>query len=289
MLFDTPDSPNAVKWIDNMKDFNPICDPNKILVVMCVWKRFQNIEETLTTLDANNIPINLCIFNNNYSKKNDFITNINKVNVKNIDVNVYHSPDNIRGIGRFVMTHYICKYIHNYDRVFFVDDDQSFDKEFLKSFLNMFDKYENSAIFWFGKIFCDKTIKEDKNPYWSPQSWSTLSVDVPEHIKLIKNSLLIENTINTYHIHYGGTGGCIYPTNVFQSLDIFNYNEKYRHIEDLTLSYLFKYEYNGQLIANLNNNNLIDNIRDIENVTQYKGLIHVKNELLKELHNYYEK
>lgn len=287
ILFRNSDLDNAKKWISKMNGFKPICDKNKILVVMCFYKRLINIEKTLKSLKKQNKSINLCIWNNNFDKKDEIEKELKKYNYENIDINIYHSPENIRGIGRFVMTHYICKYINDYENVFFIDDDQYLNENFINTFLNKYKKYENAAIFWFGKIFNPEVIQNHKNPYWHPQSLNMLSNEkIPLCFEEITNQKNIIDEI--YNVDYGGTCGCIYPGYIFKDLDIFNFNIKYRHVEDLTLSYLFKYKYNGKLIVDRKQNKLITAIEDVDkSIAQYRKLIDLKNELLKELYYYY--
>ena len=286
MLFDNSDFENSKQWIINIKNFKPKCDKQEIFIVMCTWKRFHNIKKTIISMEKQNIKINLCIWNNNYNEKNILLKQISNIKNVNVKINVFHSLENIGGIGRFVMVNHICSNICDYNSVFFIDDDQIFHKDFIKKMNKTYSKFDNCAVFWFSKLFNTKHILDSNDPYWTPQSYNTLNNIIPKHIipKLKKNR--IENTI--YNVDYGGTCGCIYPTYIFKDFNIFKFNKKYRYIEDLLLSYLFKYEYNGKLIVDLNNNHFVKIIQDNDEETaQFYKLKEKKNELLKLLHQHY--
>ena len=82
---------------------------------MCLWKRIHYLKNTLQYLEDQNINnyITLCLWNNN----KDLINEINKIiqdfKGNKVKVIVHHSPENIGGIGRFILTKYICeKKIH---------------------------------------------------------------------------------------------------------------------------------------------------------------------------------
>ena len=268
-------------------NFIPNCD-NKILFVMCMWKRFDNLPLIVKSIANENKDVNLCIWNNNYEEKDKLINIVSNLKYKNVDINVYNSPENIRGIGRFVMTHYIINNFKQYEYVFFLDDDQYITNNFIERMLKMYNQYENSAVFWFSKIFNTNYIKNHHNPYWYPNAWWPIPTSsCPNHLFRTIKELHITKKI--YNINYGGTGGCIYPTHVFKSDDIFLFNKKFRHIEDLLLSYLFKYKFNGKLISNGDNHDIVKSIKDKgENLEQHKKLYDIKNLLLKLLHSFYE-
>lgn len=193
-----------------------------VLVVMCLWKRLHYLDNTIQYLIDQNINkmINLCIWNNNIDEKDRINTIINKYDNSNkINIVINHSTENIGGIGRFVLTKYICETQYNFEHVIFIDDDQIFDND---CFDILLDKVKPDASYhWSGKKFY-----KDRG-YWNCYSniWPKLRDDIN-----------IENFDENY-LEYGGTGFMIINTECFMMEHFYNFNEKYKFIEDLWMSY----------------------------------------------------
>lgn len=200
----------------------------KIAVIMCVWSRFNLLEKTLDMLESQTDKnFDFFIWNNNSKVKEvKDLFNENKYSF-NIETKTYHQ--NIGGIGRFYYAHYIS---NQYDYVIFIDDDQEFDKNLIKTF------------------------KEEANPqtisgWWAYKIWG-------EYNQRTRSQPYQE-------ADYVGTGGMICPTSIFQDFKLFEtLPREYIFVEDLWLSYFAKYEHNYKLQSSNVNINFIpnENIRD---------------------------
>jgi hypothetical protein len=208
------------KHYETISIVEPI-NKNSILVVMCVWKRIQYLKNTIEYLEKQNIdkPITLCVWNNNIDNKQDIDTIIKNNCCKNIHIILHHNVENIGGIGRFIITKYVCEKKHAFKNVIFIDDDQIFQNDCFEILLkNVKDK---KSYHWSGKKFY-----KDKG-YWDSYSniWPKLRTD----IKL--------NNFNDEYLDYGGTGFMIINTECFLMEDFYKFNKKYKFIEDLWMSY----------------------------------------------------
>jgi hypothetical protein len=196
-------------------------DPESILVVMCVWKRIQYLNNTLKYLENQNIDksITLSIWNNNKESSNEIDKIINDFNGKKVKVIIHHSNENIGGIGRFIFTKYICEKKNHFENVIFIDDDQIFNNDCFEILLSKIKR--NEPYHWSGKKFY-----KDRG-YWNCYSniWPKLRYD-------------IDNThFNENYLEYGGTGFMIINTECFLMDDFYKFNENYKFIEDLWMSY----------------------------------------------------
>ena len=196
-------------------------NPDSVLVVMCVWKRVRYLNRTLQCLENQDIgsPITLCIWNNNRASVdeiNNIVTHFNGRKVKTI---VHHSPENIGGIGRFVFTKYICEKKTHFQNVVFIDDDQMFGADSFRALLNNVKGKE--SYHWSGKIFY-----RDRG-YWN--CWSNVWPELRDDID--------SANFDDNYLHYGGTGFMIINTECFLMDEFYQFNEKYKYIEDLWMSY----------------------------------------------------
>jgi len=189
---------------------NASFDKDGICIVMCTWKRRQYLQNTIIMLEKqkNKQKINFFIWNNNNNEESSFFSTI-KSNI--ININIHHSPINIGGIGRFILTKYICEKLHHFPSVIFIDDDQLFDNNTIEILLTNFN--ENESYHWSGKIF-------NKSSYW--KGISNVYHPCGEHYK---------------YLDYGGTGFMIINTECFLIEDFYKFNKKYLFIEDLWMSY----------------------------------------------------
>lgn len=205
----------------NTIDINANIDPNSVLVVICLWKRIHYLKNTLEYLENQNIDklITLCIWNNNKDSIDEINKIINDFNGSKVKIIVYHSPENIGGIGRFILTKYICEKKTYFENVIFIDDDQIFKIDCFKILLN--NVKEKESYHWSGKKFY-----KDRG-YWNCwiNIWPKLRND-------------IDNTnFNDNYLDYGGTGFMIINTECFLMDEFYQFNKKYKFIEDLWMSY----------------------------------------------------
>jgi len=193
----------------------------KIPIIMCNWKRTDNIPRTLAMLEGQtNHEFKLYIWNNNAEDKEklDEIVKMYKLSYK---IDVQHSNKNVGGIGRF----YFAKEVANtgYDGpCIFIDDDVQFGEDMVETFISEF-RPDTIHSFYAHKI---------KDSYWDKEGIDTPGEDVD----------------------YCGTGGMILPIRVFTENELFEeLPERYKFIEDLWLSYYFKYKCKGSLKRSNNN------------------------------------
>lgn len=204
---------NYKYYYNNIGLHNLKIDNDGILVIMCCWKRIQYLEKTIKMLEKQNIKqkINLFIWNNNFIEKEKIDIIINNNSNFKINIFCHHSNTNIGGIGRFILTKFVCEKINHFKHVIFIDDDQIFDNY---SFQILLDNVEDKKSFnWSGKIF-------NNNSYW--KGWSNIY-----HTEIN----------NSDYLDYGGTGFMIINTECFLMESFYNFNEKYKFIEDLWMSY----------------------------------------------------
>jgi len=136
-----------------------------------------------------------------------------------MQVIIHHSLENIGGIGRFVMTKYICEQKHNFENVIFIDDDQIIRDNFVTILLD--NKIQGSGFHWYGRKFYNDKL------YWD--SWLTRR-------NTERNDYDYTN-FNKNLLDYGGTCGMIIDTECFLLDDFYNFNIKYQFVEDLWMSY----------------------------------------------------
>lgn len=248
---------NIFKYFKYYKQINldaSFFDKDGICVVMCTWKRLQYLKNTITMLEKQNIKqkINLFIWNNNIKEKL-FFTNINS---DIINIYVHHSSVNIGGMGRFILTKYICEKFYNFPYVIFIDDDQLFDNDAIKVLLNNVNK--NQSYHWSGKIF-------NGSSYW----------------KGVSNVYHLSGG-NYKYLDYGGTGFMIINTECFLMDDFYKFNKKYLFIEDLWMSFFISKNLSYKLINGKELKNKVKIIDDENNtkIAQVNLLRQLKDEFL---------
>ena len=214
---------NSFSYIShyNLININGNISTNSVLVIMCLWKRIHYLKDTLHYLEEQNIDksITLCIWNNNNDSINEINEIIKNFNGKKVKVVIHHSPENIGGIGRFIFTKYICEKKTFFKNVIFIDDDQIFETDCFKILLN--NVKEQKSYHWSGKKFY-----KDRG-YW--ECWSNIW---PKLRKDIDNTNFDDN-----YLDYGGTGFMIINTECFLMDDFYHFNEDYKFVEDLWMSY----------------------------------------------------
>ena len=250
---------------------NKEVDKDSILVVMCLWKRIHYFSNTLQYLENQNInkTITLCLWNNNLDNKNKINKLVNSIKSKKINILLHHN-ENIGGIGRFVFTKYICEQKHNFENVIFIDDDQTFGNDTLQILLNKVKPKQ--SYHWSGKKF-----------YKNSEYWNCYSNIWPKIRSDIDTTNFDEN-----YLDYGGTGFMIINTECFLMDDFYEFNEDYKFIEDLWMSYyvINKLGYKLQNGRELKNKVKIIEGENKSSIAQVNLLKPLKEEFLELLRTY---
>jgi hypothetical protein len=241
---------NYHPYYNQITNNNNIIDKNGILVVMCVWKRLQYLEQTLYYLERQNIKdtINICIWNNNYDQMNDVQRIIDNFKTKKNRIFIHHSKENIGGIGRFILTKYICEKINKFEKVIFIDDDQILKENFISILLENFKI--KTGFHWYGKKFYKDRLYMN--------SW-----------KNFKYKERIDYDYSNFDrniLDYGATCGMIIDTECFLKNEFYLFNKKYQFIEDLWMSYYAINKLNYKLINGYSNlSTSIENVPSLSN------------------------
>lgn len=95
-------------------------------VVMCTWKRPENLVTTIATLkQQKGVKPHLYIWNNNLSIRK-IVDDV--VAGTDLPVTVIHSESNVGGFGRF---YYAKQLANTYPYIIFIDDDQLLEEDSL--------------------------------------------------------------------------------------------------------------------------------------------------------------
>lgn len=233
-------------------------------IVMCQWRRVEFFEETIRSLNNQTIKnIHLYLWNNN-KNKSDLLESMIHSGGAEFNISWCHSPENIGGIGRFVLVRRLMNEGGIGDKIIFIDDDQIFSPKFVETVL---DKHKpRSGYHWYGRKFQGKSYV---------QGWSNMNPRSQED----------HDTLD-----YGGTGAMAIDTELFAHPEFFAFNRKYQFIEDLWMSYFAKKRlgyvlYNGREIKQMVTMN--KKCQDDENSQWIKDK-EIKNEFLSALRSYGE-
>jgi len=239
-------------------NFNTIINnnDNNISIAMCTWKRFNNLENTLELLNSQTIKnIHLYIWNNNFEKAELLYDILTKKIYKNLNISWHNSPENIGGIGRFLIVKKLINDNIYINKIIFIDDDQYFGLNAIEILICNFKPL--TSYNWYGKIFKNKS-------YWN----GILNMNLKNYI--------INNKIK--YLDYGGTGFMIIDTNCFTHPDIFKFNKKYLFIEDLWLSYFIINKLNYKILNGIDLSNKVFIKKDKHEL--HKSLYDLKIEFL---------
>jgi hypothetical protein len=175
---------------------------SNVPVVMCTWKRPENLQTTIDLLRNQTKPVVFYVWNNNEKIRNAIDEIVRKE--KKLPIHVSHSASNIGGFGRFYQARSIANE-HKY--VIFIDDDQTFDKNMAKDFKN---EARPKSIYsqWSYRI-------KDADNYWRRR-----------------------DTREDEQAHYIGTCGMISDTDIFSNERLYTCPNKYWFVEDFWLSYI---------------------------------------------------
>jgi hypothetical protein len=175
---------------------------NAVPVVMCTWKRIENLQKTIELLRNQTQPTVFYIWNNNKEMRGEIDEIVKKEKI--LPIHVSHSSYNIGGFGRFYQARNIA---NEYNHVVFIDDDQTFDRHTVKDF------------------------KKEAKPKSIYSQWSY-------RIKDVNNYWRRRDTEKDEQAHYIGTCGMISDINIFKNERLYTCPHKYWFVEDFWLSYI---------------------------------------------------
>jgi hypothetical protein len=183
---------------------SPTHSHSKLPVIMCSHKRISGFKTTIKQLEIQTFKnFKLFVWNNNPDYTQDFSLILKN---SSLDYELYNSPSNIGGFGRFYYAREIRKNPDFLDYCVFIDDDTTFGNEILDVFMK------------------EKT----KNTIYSHFGWKFNGLDY------------YNSWIGVYpgqEMHYAGTGGMILDMNVFDDDGLFSCPDDYWFVEDLWLSF----------------------------------------------------
>jgi hypothetical protein len=208
-----------------------------IHIVVCYWKRIENLETQLDNLNKQTVfkRIVLHIINNN---PDYFVFLTQKINeyskiFSNIQIILSHYSNEYFGFQRFFYIRDVILKKFIVDYVIIIDDDQIFD----------FD--------WVEKMY--QLAKPQTYFTWYVKKWNKQNLDYWKGnvIKINKNST--KNIDPNEIFHYGGTGGSIIDVNIFNpnsrlwEVPTNTQNYSVYNIEDLWLSFVITYYYGWEI------------------------------------------
>jgi glycosyltransferase involved in cell wall biosynthesis len=238
-----------------------------IHIVMCCWKRIFNLEKQVQNLTSqtcqNNIHFHL--LNNNRSNQHTLNEMVKTFKNYPIKIHLSHYDNQYYGFQRFLYIKDVLLKNYLLDYVVIIDDDQIFPINWLEKLWKM--RHPQIYGCWYGKSW-----------YQTCDYWNSSIVSYNDLV----NNLNKEKT----KFHYGGTGGSIIDTSIFNE-DSFLWNiptdlpknVSIYNIEDLWLSFIIIYYYNWTiqrtfLLPIINRDN------ETETVALYKTLIDQKQQLI---------
>jgi glycosyltransferase involved in cell wall biosynthesis len=230
-----------------------------IPVIMCTYNRINYLESTILNLLAQsdkNFSFN--IWNNNYKEKDTINALVDKYKER-IKCSVYHSNENVGGVGRFILLQEV-KLHTNSEYCIFFDDDQILPSNLIQKYKEC--AYGNKIFSWYGRKFSDGC----------PYTKFLANGKAESQYHIIKNGDRMD---------YGGTGGMICPMKLVSEEFLNNIKKKYQFCEDILLSFWAQQKYN-YLIYKIDVD--IKMIKDGKN--QSFGMLYItKNELLDDYRN----
>lgn len=178
----------------------------KVAIIMCIWKRVNNLNEILKCLQIQTYKNFKLIIWDNSDEKEEVQKIVSKFN---LDIDIIKSEINIGGIGRF----YAAKSVKDiYKKIIFFDDDQFPKENFVET---MVKKYEPNTI---KSRHCYKIL--DNKDYW-------------------KRRKIQQGGTN---INYSGTCGMVLDSKIFSHEALFNCPKEFTFIEDLWLSFFAQHK-----------------------------------------------
>jgi len=216
-------------------------------VIMCVWKRVDGFEKVIKQLNNQEYKnFKLFIWNNNPDLTQSFD---NILKSAEFDYELYNSTENIGGFGRFYYASKIRRKPGFMDYCVFIDDDQTFSKELLTTFIN------------------------EREPKTIKSQWGWKFTD----LEYYKGRL---NVKPGDAIHYAGTGGMIADMRVFEDELLYSCKKEYWFVEDLWLSFFANKYHDYKLVKS---SAVVKNGDDEHSL--YKVVLNTKTPMLKYLIN----
>lgn len=252
-------------YISNLKPRDIINED--VHIVMCLWKRLENLEKQLKSLNTIQInkKINIHLLNNNADNVNyldSYILNATH-KYKNINIYLSHYDNKYFCFQRFYYIKYVLlkKYILDY--VIIQDDDQVLTEHNIKHFL-LYKKPES----YMG---------------WYTKKWNINNMNYWEGSIISHHDTINYKKKNITTVDYIGPGGCIIDSNIFNEKSLiwntlYNVNFNIYNIDDIWLSYICKIIYNWKLIRLFNKPMLLEDKKK-NDVALYKKLYNEKQYL----------
>ena len=214
-----------------------------VAVVMCTWRRPELLEATLACLEAQGgVTPKLFLWNNNpaIAAAVDDI-----VGRARLEVSVYHHDENIGGFGRFYQARALAD---RFPYVVFIDDDQTFGPDTLKTLLD--EARPQTVAGWWAFRFTGRV----------PNYW------------------LRRRVKPGYGAHYIGTCGMIIDSSIFNDRRLYDCPAEFWFIEDLWLCFVAQQVLGWKLVASRAQ---FAAVIDLKN--QAPGLVTKKTKFLKHL------
>ena len=205
---------NSTKLINFDKFESKIKYTADIAVIICSYKRVNNMSQIINNLQKQSIPIDIYIWNNNINLKYD-LNKVCAVSLLKYNIYIHHSKYNIYPIARFILARQLR---NKYTYFIFLDDDQLLNSNSIKQLKDDISKFSNTIVGYHGKKILSKTS------YWN------------------------RKTVKPYeYADYIGTAGMIAPSYIFTDQLLQDIPIEYRKIEDFWLNVYFIYYYGGSL------------------------------------------
>jgi len=202
-----------------------------IHIIMCSYKRVCNIPNILKSLDNQSVSssIHLHLLNNN-NQEIDNLNNIINTASTNIKKTLKHYNNENNVFERFIYTKELYKMGILY--VIYIDDDMVYESKWVEKMYNM--RQPKHFITWYVKLFKHKNHQID----YKNASNDTILLNYNKD-SVIKNDDVRKNTNTKYmYGNYGGPGGSIIDTSIFDNNDFFKLpHEDIKLMDDIWISY----------------------------------------------------
>ena len=214
---------------DNIKFKKTNCNQNDITescLILLQWKRLQTLKKILKKIEEQSKLIDVYLWNNNFKEKYKFEKILLKFKNSKINIYYYNSKLNIKNSAKVITANLLHKI---YKNIIFFDDDQIMsDNMVIETFENEVIKFPNTILsVWAFDL-------TSKFTFW-------------KRIRKFNNEL----------VHYAGSGGAIYPSNLFSDLFLEWIPNNLVGNEDFLLNIYITTQLNGKNRASNANINFI--------------------------------
>lgn len=204
---------------------------NDIHIIMCSYKRVCNIPDILQSLDNQTVSskIHLHILNNN-KQETDNLNNIISKSLTKINITLKHYNNENNVFERFIYGKELR--MKGIIYVMYIDDDMIYESEWVEKMYNM--KKQRHFVTWFVKLF----IYNNKYIDYKNTKNDLIKINYCKD-SVIKYDNLRKNTNTKYmYGNYGGPGGSIIDTAIFENDDFFELpHEDIKFMDDIWISY----------------------------------------------------